>query len=210
MSLQLEIALAIALGAFLLTIGFGLPLIAFVLYPWLHRRAYDALFPVRVPGWTTRLEGHPPFDATVDDFALMNRKILETAVSVKGYARSEVKAAINRIRVRYVRRDEHVMETWGTDKRPLDQHIVDPWGRQHPTEGRPLFVSGWHEGDTVYLVWGPRKTLAEIVYAHEMGHELHEIEGVVDMDHEDDEMWQEYEKLVIQSFLGAKARGETR
>jgi hypothetical protein len=189
--------LAAVLGLF----GFA-ALSAFVLMPWYSRHVYDKAFPVKVPGWQTRLESHPPFDATVADFALMNRKLVESAKSGKDYSHKDSTRKLNNLRVRFVRRDDNVLAEYGKS-----MNIIDPWGRKDE-DGNPQLTTGWHAGDFVYLVWRPDVQLDDTAYAHECGHELHELEARVDMKHEDDEMWTQVVEAGNAAFRAAKARNE--
>lgn len=193
--LPIAAMLVLGLAGFALAIVFVLP-----------KFARDRAFPIKVPGWGTRLESHPPFDATVEDFALMNRQLLEAAVRIKGYDRKAIKRVIDKRCVRFVRRDDHVLETYG-----FAMHVIDSWGRKR-ANGEPMLRAAWNEGDITYLVWAPGATLDLVEYDHEVAHALHnELEGIFDYDHVDEKMFGPIglEVEASKAFRAAKVRGES-
>jgi len=159
-------------------------LFTLVLFPRLQRNAYEARFPVKVPGWDTRLERKPPFEATVEDIALMNECLVEAAVEV-GLNRKDAIQKCNNLRVVWYAYDPGVEAE--SDGRAA-QHIRDPWGRT-TAEGTPLYVAGWHDGDEIHLVVRPELTLTQIEYDHEATHEMQELADGDDFKHASQRFW---------------------
>lgn len=155
---------------------FGLPAV-------LDRVGYS----VKVPGWGMRLAEPPPFNSTVDDVGRMNSLLLKHAVD-KGYSQREVKRVLNASRVRWVRADPSLG----------GRAVVDPWNRRVPVlddagnetgETKPMRVAGWHRGNTLYVVFVEDDVIERTAYAHEGGHGIHLLKGVVDYEHKDASMF---------------------
>lgn len=163
----LPIVLFIAFALWAATVG------APVVRGWLE----SAKYPVRVPGWRTRLSEHPPFGATVEDVARANEIVLRQAVA-KGYASADVRRRLDRGLVRWVSADPNVE----------GRGVRDPFNRKKQ-DGTPLRLAGWHEGDSIYVVYLPTDTLADTAYCHEQGHSIHVLKNLSDYAHADLDMW---------------------
>lgn len=201
------VVFAVVFAAALLAFNVALVVGLFVVYPRWHARAYEARFPVRVPGWGTKLE-RIPIDARVEDFALMNECLVEAAVT-KGLKRKDAKRKCDNLRVRFLLFDPGVEEESGGR---ASQHIRDPWRRKYkdPETGelRDMYVAGWHSGDEVTLVYRPELTLDAIEYDHEATHELQELDDGDDHGHVNPRFWGRHEGLEALSSRMYRERRE--
>jgi len=163
-----------------------LPIVAFMAFalwagtwgaPVVRGWAQSSRYPVRVPGWQTRLTEHPPFRATVEDIARMNEALLRQAIA-KGYDKKAARKRLDAGLVRWVPADPSVE----------GRGVRDPFNRKKP-DGTPLRLAGWHEGDGIFVVYLPEDTLADTAYGHEQGHSLHVIKNLSDYPHADPDMW---------------------
>jgi hypothetical protein len=170
----------LGLGLFLLGGIFVTALIAL-----LARNGNNLGFPIVVPRWKNRLNGHPPFDSTVEDIARLNDHILRLAVA-KGYKKRDVKKKINGTRTNWIRADKSLS---------VARSVLDPWGRKVPvwngseTQMQTMTVAGWHNGDVLHVVYELKDHIEDTAYAHEMGHEILEMKGDADINHKDVDMW---------------------
>jgi len=160
--------------ALLLILGMagGSTLFVFVLYPMLRNNALEKKYPTKVPGWKLRLSSPPPFNATLDDVAKALDLFLEVAVSTKGYSKSKLKKKVNGLYIEWLR----------PQNEDGKRYIVDQYGRK---------IAGDHSGDMIRVVVLDDDTLGSTAFFHEIGHEAHELEGIVDYNHEDKKMWNE-------------------
>lgn len=126
-------------------------------------------YPVVVPGWKMRLNSSPPFNTSLEELSKGLNELTDRCVELKSYDRKKVVKRINSLKVQWVPSE-------GEGKR----HIVDQWGRT---------IAGDKKGKFVRVVYLPEDRLGDVALFHEIGHDLHEIEGLVDYDHKDDLMW---------------------
>lgn len=180
------ITVTLGVLALVLILGWsvGITLFVFVLYPRLSNNKYESLFPISVPGWKTKLQSNPPFNATVDDIAIMNRCLLDEAVK-HGLKRKDVKKKLDNIRLKFIPHDPAIAHDTGGK---LDVHIYDPWGGRDK-DGKLNRVAGWHEGDQVTIVYNKHSVLDDTGYAHEATHEIQELSGDTDYAHKNKKFW---------------------
>lgn len=158
---------------------------------WIKRRSLMRQrakeYPVTIQGWGLRMTEPPPFQATVDDVAGCLSLLLDKAVEVKGYSRKKAKAKLDWLNVTWIANDPYLVKTGAI------RHIRDGYGR---------IISGDHQGNNIRVVYRPEDRLGHTAFVHECGHELHELEGRRDMDHEDKVMWDGIVRPVKKALRG--------
>lgn len=159
----------------------GSMLLMFVIMPLMQKAALDKRFPIEVPGWGMKLNSTPPMNATVEDIAAGLQVFLDRAVEVKGYNKKDLKKKIDNLVVEFIR---------PTNEEGA-RYIVDQWGRK---------IAGDHTGDHIRVVVLKEDTLGRTAFFHEVGHEAHELENLVDYDHEDKVMWNDIVSFCKKKF----------
>lgn len=150
----------------------GGSLLIFFGFPLLEKKSLAKQYPVQAPGWNTRFTSAPPFDANVHTLSDGLRLFLNRAVAVKKYNKKELKNKLNGLYIKFIRSQ-------------------NPDGKRYFTDEYGRTFAGDHQGDFIRLAVLDDDKLGDTAFFHELGHEAHEMEGIVDYNHEDDQMWKE-------------------